>query len=232
MYLKILSLEDCLDEQYKVKVNAHLELGKLYLTNKIKNKHNKAYLHFLTASHLGHLIGDNDGALYLALMYKEGKGVIKNYEQYKSIIVNRQYKKNETLFVIIELAKFFYEEGDINKCKKWLNKIGKYVDLSIYDIFEIDEPLHLGLELKRLQYKLKLINRENIDLYCVDVLKDKYNQFNIEYDNKLYLLEYDRNTKTFRFNSQNYRDYKEFLLKSRICGIELVNLVDELKIYV
>ena len=232
VYLKILELNNHLDDEYNVRINVHLELGKLYLAHRIIGKHNKAYLHFLIASHIGHNVRNNDGAVYLALMYKEGNGVKKSYKKYKSIIVNRHYSEIETLFVSVELAKFYYEENDIKRCKKWVDKIGKYVDLSIYDIFEIDEALYLGLELKKLQYKLKLITKDSFDLYCIDTLKEKFNKFNIKCGNNVYLLEYDGNNRTFKFNGQNYRNYKEFLLKSKICGIELINLMNELKIYV
>lgn len=176
--------------------------------------------------------GDPIATYKIADMYKNGYYVEKDYEKYKTIIIDLylNHKNDISVFSIVpeiytRMANIYIEEGNNDKaCKLLLEAkqvLAERISLNgFFGNFTIMEMLIKNL------YKIQKIDSKNFDFYDLYYLLESPNTVLFDYEDETYEVEscIEDGFIVVRFNDVWFKTISDFMKKAEIGNTELSSI--------
>ncbi len=230
LYNKVIELDENPNSEYSRASFAYIGLGDLYLNNYIGNAdYQTAYSNYMMAG----FYGNNIAKQKIAYMYKNGIGVKKDYERYSELIteIYQKYKKRDGIFLDIwyEMALIKYNDKDYDGAREILKIFDLGGGFSAINIFTVKNDLNNIINIRKLQYKLGLIDENEFDFYSLEALSDKYGILVFKYRNKKYEVKIKNvnKIKYYEFGGKNYETLADMILKCEIQGHTILEVIDK-----
>lgn len=230
LYNKVIELDANPHKSYSRASFAYIGLGDLYLNNYIGNcDYQTAYSNYMMAGFYGNSIAKQK----IAYMYKNGIGFKKDYKRYVELITEifQKYKKRDDIFLDIwyEMALIKFNDKDYDGAKEILKIFDLGGGFSAINIFTVKNDINNIINIRKLQYKLGLIDEEEFDFYAIDALYDKYNKFSFKYRNKKFevCIKNDNGNNYYEFDGRNFATLADMILKCEIKGHTILEEIDK-----
>ena len=230
LYNKVIELDKNPNKSYSRSSFAYIGLGDLYLNNYIGNTdYQTAYSNYMMACFYGNSIAKQK----IAYMYKNGIGFKKDYKRYVELIteIYQKYKKRDDILLDIwyEMAMIKYNNKDYDGAREILKIFDLGGGFSAINIFTVKNDLNIIINIRKLQYKLGLIDENDFDFYAIDALGDKYSKFSFKYRNKKFevCIKKDGGNKYYEFEGRNYETLADMIFKCEIQGHTILEEIDK-----